>query len=131
MRLWRAVQGLRWRNPRITQLVKTLATRRRSLAGVHPANLCGDARTWAAGDFRDLAPETVRLNSELSPMRLAQVAEGPGTAEATISDLLLPYETSRARTISRQITLFASQTIQEVRRVQPAAWIRIYDAMGL
>jgi hypothetical protein len=93
----RAVRGLHWSNRTLTHTVATFATKLRELSTLAIPNLCADIKTWSAGGFNALPPDTV-------PFVRHYLAVTPEAEEVPLMErLLMPYATPSDFPILRRV----------------------------
>ncbi|HEY3829882.1 MAG TPA: hypothetical protein VGL57_11850 [Solirubrobacteraceae bacterium] len=108
-----AVGGLRWSSHKLTRIVRTYVTRLRNLAALGPANICADARAWAADGFQALPEATLQYNK----LCVAANIE----AEEVPLRLLAPYENAReVKLLQRTKRLEAPLADAEAKAVEYA-----------
>jgi hypothetical protein len=65
-RFARQVRGLRWTDPAVTELVRTLGETEEAQLEREAPELCRDARAWAASGYKSLAAQTSRAAERLA-----------------------------------------------------------------
>jgi hypothetical protein len=108
-------------------MIAALVGARRRMRTLPSPDLCADARAWASTQFRVIAPRTRQFEAALTPGLILMTAEGPGTLEAEIGQLLGKYESPSERLRSRDLG--------GPRLVPPAAgvptWVAILKSLGM
>jgi hypothetical protein len=96
-----ATRPLHWSDAQLTREVRReVAAGQRELLAPLP-DVCADARAWAASGFSTLPPSTAAVAAELND-------EDTGD-EASIKQLLVPYETAAARKLARAVAQASQQ----------------------
>jgi hypothetical protein len=93
-RFARAVESLRWSNPKLTRIAHTYITSLRELTALQVPDLCGDVRAWAADGFKTVPASTASYD------RHVEAIEGKSIPPR----LLAPYEQPGERTLAARAT---------------------------
>jgi hypothetical protein len=121
----RQVSGLRWRDGRVTRLVRSLASEERAIANLVIPDVCADLRAWVASGYRTLSYNRMAFLKQANA-----IGNGVGAKEESLNDAILPalrpHESSGEKVITKH-----SQRLEEVtgkRALQAfAGWMKAVE----
>jgi len=104
-----AVRHLRWSDPRLTRLLRSLATEQAEQSAIPPPDLCSDMKFWVASDYRTTSPGTRRfVHRHEVVSSITQIESEPNepvsllfNVDALVAHRLKPYENHADRVLSR------------------------------
>jgi len=97
-RLGMALPRLRWRDRRVTVLVRRFGLSAAAIGKVRPPDLCADMKEWAAGGYTKLPAGTTRFLD-----RFAAARHGAGGIQEQIEVMLRPYQGARGRLLEARV----------------------------
>ncbi len=109
-RFARIVRRLRWSNPKLTKLLRSLALERAEQSGIAPPDLCADLKFWVASNYTIVSAGTKRYLHRLSVVSSITLIESePNEPVGDFFDLtalvahrLKPYEDHADRVLAKQ-----------------------------
>ncbi|HEY5286433.1 MAG TPA: hypothetical protein VIJ50_04945 [Solirubrobacteraceae bacterium] len=117
----RAVQHLRWSNPKLTHMAQRYATDLQNLAGLQRPNVCGDVSAWKETGFKTVPATSVQLDRRVEAIE-------PKTIP---SSLLARYEQPADKAILATTTRIESQ-LQRTETVEGFNdWDQALETVGL
>lgn len=109
-RFARIVRRIRWSNPKLTRLLRSLAIESAEQSGIQPPDLCSDLKFWAASGYTAVSADTKRYLHRLSVVSsIAQIE--PESHEpisntfnltALVAHRLKPYEDHADRMLAKK-----------------------------
>jgi hypothetical protein len=128
----RQVAPLRWSNPRLTRLLRSLAREAAVQSGIPAPALCSDLRYWVASGYTKLSAGTLTYRKERSAASsIALIEPEPHepvehifNLSALIRHRLEPYENRRDRQLARK-----AFPAVHVKQIEPALK-PLLDALG-
>jgi hypothetical protein len=109
-RFARTVRRLRWSNPKLTRLLRSLAIEQAEQSAIPPPNLCADMKFWVASGYTAVSKDTtqfVHRHEVVSSITLIEIephepASNFLNSDAVVAYRLKPYETHADRLLARK-----------------------------
>lgn len=109
-RFVRTVQHLRWSNPKLTRLLRSLAIEQAKQSAIPPPELCADMKFWVASGYTAVSPGTKQYLQRLRAVSsITQIESEPHEPVSDIFNLnalvarrLKPYENHADRLLARK-----------------------------
>lgn len=130
-RFFRAVRRLRWSNPKLTRLLRSLALEQSEQSAIPLPDLCSDMKFWVASGYTAVSSGTKRFLHRLSVVSSITLIESEPHESVTdllnlnalVAHRLKPYENHADRLLARKALP------QEVKITDPA--LRpLFEAVG-
>lgn len=104
------VRRLRWSNPRLTKLLRSLAIEQAVQSAIRPPDLCSDLKFWVASSYTAVSEGTKRFLHRLSVVSSITLIESEPhepvsdlfNTEALVSHRLKPYEDRPDRRLAKK-----------------------------
>jgi len=132
------VRRLRWSNPKLTRLLRSLALEQAKQSAIPPPELCADMKFWVASGYTAVSPGTKQYLQRLRVVSSITLIESephePVTdifnLDALVAHRLMPYENHADRLLARKaIRPEANLTNPALRPLLEAAG-KIFVALG-
>jgi hypothetical protein len=138
-RFARTVRRLRWSNPKLTRLLRSLAVEQAEQSAIEFPNLCADLQFWVASRYTAVSPGTKRFLHRLSVVASTTVIEsepheapfaGLFNLNALVARRLKPYEDHRDQLLARKALTVEGTLFDHSRKPVIEAVDRVYVALG-
>jgi hypothetical protein len=135
-RFARQVKGLRWTDPAVTELVRTLGETDEAQLEREAPELCRDARAWEASGYKSFAAETSRAGERLAALEAALIRAlaredcvGPYPGRAVLHVLEQSMSSGQRRT-AQEISRAEARVAGRDAAIVDSAVAQIEHALG-
>lgn len=109
-RFARTVRRLRWSNPKLTRLLRSLALEQAKQSAIPPPELCADMKFWVASGYTAVSPGTRQYLQRLKVVASTTLIESEPHEpvsdffhlNALVEHRLMPYENHADRLLARK-----------------------------
>jgi hypothetical protein len=137
-RFERTVRHLRWSNPALTRLLRSLALEQAEQAAIPAPNLCSDTKFWVNSGYTAVSPATKTfLHRHEVVSTITQIQSEPHESlgdlfnlNALVAHRLKPYEDHADKLLAKKVFAPAPKTISPALTLYFEAVLKVSAALG-